>query len=306
MHGSRANDHAKYIKSRASFLRMVLESLLNPFRAEQHPRRLFLLGVLYVSVAIFLSIWIFRSYSSMVFVFLATIVSLPLIFNTIMYEEEKDLQDLQEKFLLKEHAKALSSFMYLFLGLTLGAAFWYVFLPSSTIQVAFEAQSATISAINGRISGFLTAQEQVQVFSHIFLNNVKVLVFCILFSFLYGAGAMFILAWNASVIAVAIGNFVRTQLATLSGTFGMPLVVGYFQVIGIGLFKYSIHGFPEVLAYFVAALAGGIISVAVVKHDFGTRKFEHVLLDSADLLLLSIFILFIAGLLEVYVTPLVF
>ena len=285
---------------------MVLESLLNPFRAEQHPRRLFFLGILYVSVAIFLSIWIFRNYSSMVFVFLATIVSLPLMFNTIMYEEEKDLQDLEEKFLLKEHAKALSSFMYLFIGLTVGAAFWYVFLPPSTIQVLFEAQSATINTINGRVSGFLTAPEQVLVFSQIFLNNVKVLVFCILFSFLYGAGAMFILAWNASVIAVAIGNFVRTQLASLSSTVGMTTIVGYFQVISIGLFKYAIHGVPEILAYFIAALAGGIISVAIIRHDFGTRKFEHVLLDSADLLLLSIFVLFIAGLLEVYVTPMVF
>jgi uncharacterized membrane protein SpoIIM required for sporulation len=285
---------------------MVLESILNPFRAEQHPRRLFALGVLYVSIAIFLSLWIFRTYSSMVFVFLATIVSLPLIFNTMTYEEEKDMQDLEEKFLLKEHAKALSSFMYLFLGLTVGAAIWYVFLPANTIQIAFEAQSATISTINGRITGLLSGHEQMLVFTHIFLNNVKVLVFCILFSFLYGAGAMFILSWNASVIAVAIGNFIRTQLASLSGAVGMTFVVGYFQVISIGLLKYVIHGVPEVLAYFVAALAGGIISVAVIKHDFGTRKFEHVLLDSADLLLLSIFILFIAGLLEVYVTPAIF
>jgi uncharacterized membrane protein SpoIIM required for sporulation len=285
---------------------MVLESLLTPFRAEQHPRRMFFLGLLYVSVALFLSIWIFRNYASMVFVFLATIVSLPLIYSTIMLEEEKDMQDMNERFLLKEHGKALSSFMYLFLGMAIAGAFWYTFLPQEMVHTAFEAQTQTINSINGRVTGFLSGADQARVFSHIFLNNVKVLVFCILFSFLYGAGALFILAWNASVISVAIGNFIRTQLAALSGTVGLPLVVGYFQIVSVGIFKYAIHGIPEVLAYFIAALAGGIISVAVIRHDFGTRKFEHVMLDSADLLLLSIFILFVAGLLEVYVTPVVF
>lgn len=285
---------------------MVLEALLSPFTAENHPRRLFFLGILYVSVAILLSLWIFKTYSSLVFVFLTTLVSLPLVYNTVMMEEEKDMQDMSETLLLKEHTKALSSFMYLFVGITVGAVFWYVFMPSGALQFVFEAQTSTINTINGRVSGFLTAYEEVQVFSHIFLNNVKVLVFCILFSFLYGAGALFILSWNASVISVAIGNFIRTQLVVLSGVVGIPAVVGYFHVFSIGLLKYSLHGIPEILAYFVAALAGGIISIAVMKHDFGTRKFEHVILDSADLLLLSLFILFVAGLLEVYVTPLIF
>jgi len=119
-------------------------------------------------------------------------------------------------------------------------------------------------------------------------------------------GAIFILTWNASVIGTAMGNFIRSNLAYYSNLVGFEKVTQYFQIISIGLLKYIIHGLPEILAYFVAGLAGGIISVAVIRHDFGTRKFEHILLDSADLLLLSIFILFLAGLLEVYVTPAIF
>src|SRR3972149_3127608 len=207
----------KYINTATPENYMVLESLLSPLSAETHPRRMFFLGALYVSIAIMLSIWIFRSYASLVFVFLTTLVALPLIYNTITMEEEKDLQDLDEKFLLKEHSKALSSFMYLFFGVTVAAVFWYVFLPSNTLTFVFESQTSTISAINSRVIGFLTASEKMQVFTHIFLNNVKVLVFCILFSLLYGAGALFILNWNASVIAVAIGNFIRTQIAAISG-----------------------------------------------------------------------------------------
>jgi uncharacterized membrane protein SpoIIM required for sporulation len=132
-------------------------------------------------------------------------------------------------------------------------------------------------------------------------------VFCILFSFIYGSGAIFILAWNASVIGTAIGNFVRTGLAASAAAIGAGFgITHYLQVISLGLFKYSIHGIPEILAYFTAGLAGGIISVAVIRHDMKTRKFEHILLDSADLLIISIVLLVVAAFLEVYVTPVVF
>jgi uncharacterized membrane protein SpoIIM required for sporulation len=66
------------------------------------------------------------------------------------------------------------------------------------------------------------------------------------------------------------------------------------------------HGVFEILSYFVAGLAGGIISIAVTNHDFGTKKFQHVLLDSIDLILLSVLLLLVAALVEVFVTPLLF
>jgi uncharacterized membrane protein SpoIIM required for sporulation len=232
--------------------------------------------------------------------------ALPLIYNTIIMEEEKDLEGMEEKWLLKEHSKALKAFVFMFLGSTVAFAFWYVILSSGTVTTLFQAQSATINAINGRITAHLSFDANVGFFSKIFLNNVKVLIFCILFSFVYGSGAIFILTWNASVIGAAIGNFMRTELAKVAHLVGFDKIAHYFQIIGMGLFKYSIHGIPEILAYFVGGLAGGIIGIAIIKHDFGTTKFEHILLDSADLLLVSLGVLFIAALLEVFVTPVIF
>ena len=49
----------------------------------------------------------------------------------------------------------------------------------------------------------------------------------------------------------------------------------------------------------------GIISVAVINHDYKTKEFRHILIDSIDLIILSIFLLIIAGLIEVYITPLI-
>ena len=131
----------------------------------------------------------------------------------------------------------------------------------------------------------------------IFLNNIRVLIFCLLFSFFYGVGAIFILSWNASVIGVAIGNFIRTNVSKY---------LAYFSIVPLAIVRYMTHGILEIGAYFVAGLAGGIISVAIIKHDLGTKNFEHVLLDSVDLILVSVLLLVIAALVEVFITPLLF
>ena len=284
---------------------MVLESLITPLSAEKRPAQMIILGALYTTIGIFLSLWVFQAESSLVMVFLTAMAAIPLVFNTINTEEEKDLEGMEETWLLKEHGKALEAFIFLFIGMTIAFACWYVLLGSSTINILFQSQASTIKTINPGVTGFATS-ESFLTFTRIFLNNVRVLIFCILFSFLYGGGAIFILAWNGSVIGAAIGNFVRGNLAEAAGLLGMDKVGHYFSIISFGLFRYAIHGIPEILAYFVAGLAGGIISIAVIRHDFGTQKFEHILLDSADLLLLSLIILFAAGVLEVWVTPMIF
>jgi len=285
---------------------MVLESLITPFKAEQRPSRLLLLGAVFSSASIILSLWIFKAQASLIMVFLTAMAALPLIFNTIKMEEEKDLEGMEEKWLLKEHSKALRAFIFLFIGATIAFAFWYVVVSSSTVSILFQTQTATINAINSKVTAHLSFTANMSYFSKIFLNNVKVLIFCILFSFIYGSVAIFILTWNASVIGTAIGYSIRSGIANAATLVGFERIAHYFQVISIGLLRYAVHGVPEILAYFVGGLAGGIIGIAVIKHDFGTTKFEHILLDSADLLLLSLGILFIAALLEVFVTPAMF
>lgn len=283
---------------------MVLESIIDAFRAENKPSKLIFLGFFYTSIACALSFWIFESQSSLVFVFLIVMASIPLIMNIIKEEEKKDISDFHERVLLKEHGKALNAFMMLFIGITLATTLWYVALPATTTNTLFQTQTSTINQINGRVTGL--AFGNLDVFGKIFFNNLKVLIFCILFSFLYGSGAIFILTWNASVIGTAIGNFIRTNLATIAHLVGFEHTAGYLKIVSLGLLKYVIHGVPEILAYFIGGLAGGIISIAVIRHDFEGRKFEHIILDTADLLLLSVLILFLAAIFEVYITPVVF
>jgi len=285
---------------------MVLESIINPLKAEKEPWELFFVGMFYCFFAILLSLWIFEQHASLVMVFFTAMASIPLMYNTIKLEEKKDLEIRQEKILLKEHGRALSFFVFLFLGITfavtivfvvlplLSAAFPSIF-PSSLHQSLFNIQTSTISQINNQVTG--NAIVEFSLFTKILLNNIKVMVFCILFAFIYGAGAIFILTWNASVIGVAIGNFIRTNVASN---------ISYFQIAPFALLRYLVHGIPEILAYFTAGLAGGIISIAVIQHDFGSEKFEHILLDSTDLMLLSVVILIVAALIEVFISPILF
>ncbi|MBW2989859.1 stage II sporulation protein M [Candidatus Woesearchaeota archaeon] len=277
---------------------MVVESLLNPFKAERKPWEMFFIGMFYSSLAVILSLWIFKSHASLVMVFLTVTACVPIMYGTMKLEEKKDMSINDEKLLIKEHGKALSFFIYLFLGITISFTLWYIFLPANITNVLFSIQTKTITDINTQITG--QSINQFSLFSRIFLNNVKVLILCIIFAFIYGFGAIFILTWNASVIGTAIGNFVRSNISNSPG-FAL-----YFKMTSLGILRYMIHGIPEILAYFIGGLAAGIISIAIIKHDFRSKKFHHVLMDSTDMLLLSLAVLLVAALIEVFITPVLF
>lgn len=172
------------------------------------------------------------------------------------------------------------------------------------MEVLFKSQISTISNIN---EATLTGQSFLpDSFFVIFFNNLRVLIICILFSFILGAGAIFILAWNASVIATALGTFIRNNLSEVAAFTGMSKIAAYFSIAITGIVRYALHGIPEITSYFIAALAGGIISVAVIRHDFGTKKLERIVIDVADLIAISVVLLFIAALIEVYVSHAIF
>lgn len=288
---------------------MVLESLISPTKAESKPSHLVFYGILYSSIAIILSLWIFRDQSSLIMVFLTVMATIPLIYNTLKIEEKKDEQIGSEKRILKEHWKALSYFMYLFIGFLISFSLWYVLLPANSVETLFSTQISTIKNINSNLikvvmpSGSFMQQD---ILFKIIDNNIKVLLFSVLFSFFYGAGAIFILTWNASVISGAIGLYIRNNISEITSTLGFNQISQYFSIISVGFLRYMTHGVFEILAYFIGALAGGIISIAVIKNDIYSKKFMHVMKDVFVLMLLAVIIVFLSGFIEVYITPRLF
>jgi uncharacterized membrane protein SpoIIM required for sporulation len=273
---------------------MVLELLIGPKKAETHPVGMFLYGVLYASIAIILSLWIFKSQSSIVMVFLTVLACIPLLHRTLKQQEEFDLEIDDERLLIKKHWKALKFLMYLFLGFLVAYALWFILLPETLSTLLFQSQLDTIQSINGRvIHGYFIGQD---IFMKILLNNIKVLFFTVFFSFFYGAGALFILVWNASVISAAMGTFVRDRLSSLAS---------YFHILPLALVRYMTHGVFEILAYFIGGLAGALISFAIINSKLSTKQFKHILKDSLDLILIALAILVVGAVVEVYFTPLI-
>lgn len=285
----------------------MLEMILSPRKAEREPWELFFIGLFYATLSILLVNWIFAQdavlskYSGILVVTFTVMFSMPFIYYTIKYEEEKDLKYEGAFRMLWEHSRAIYSFLWLFLGFIVAFSFWYVMLASTQ---SFRAQIETYCSINrpgnfnecvadygvkgaSRTTAFLTAKDK---FFMIFANNIYVMIFTLVFSLIFGAGAIFVLAWNASVIAAAVGIFVKSNLSSL------PL----------GIARYMVHGIPEIAAYFIAALAGGIVSVAVIKHDTRSEKFWNVLQDALNLLILAVVVLFVATAIEVFITPALF
>lgn len=286
----------------------MLEMLVDPKKAEKRPWEMFFIGAFYATVSLLLVKWIFSGdpvlskYTGILVVTFCVMFSIPFMYYAIKNEEEKDLHIKGFRRLLKEHTKALTYFMFLFLGFIVAFSFWYIVFADG--NQSFRAQIETYCIINkpayfdecvseygikhiSKTTAFLTAKDKIV---NIFANNIYVLIFTLVFSLLFGAGAIFILAWNASVISAAIGIFSESNLANLP----------------VGVMRYMIHGVPEIGAYFSGALAGGIISIAVIRHDIHSEKFWVILQDSLNLVILAVVLLFIAALIEVFITPVLF
>src|SRR3989344_7955078 len=105
---------------------MVLESLISPEKAEKSPLLMIIYGFIFASISIILSLLIFEEEASMVAVFITVMISIPLVYSTMKYEENEDLMIRDERTLLKQHWKALKFLMFMFFGFIIGYSIWFV------------------------------------------------------------------------------------------------------------------------------------------------------------------------------------
>jgi len=284
----------------------MLESMINPKRLVHGSWKMFFIGILYASLSLLLTKWFFsndavlKNYSGMIVVTFCVMFSLPFMYYLIKKEEREDEEIMGFFSVWRIHKDAIYAFMWLFLGFILAFSFWYIFLEDQNL---FNAQIQTYCMINspGKIDDCVS-QYSMQNFKatgnaasenrflSIISNNIYVMIFTLIFSLIFGAGAIFILAWNASVISTAIGIFTQYRISE----------------IPFGIARYMIHGLPEVAAYFITALAGGIFGVGIIRNGFANYKFLHVLENVVILLFISIMLIVGAGIIEVYLTPILF
>lgn len=279
--------------------------LVNPRSAEKRPWKMFFIGLLYASLSLLLVHFLFKGdsvlskYSGLIVVTFCVMFSLPFMYRMIRREERED-EEIEGFFgVWKVHKDVIYAFIWLFLGFIFAFSLWGIILQDANL---FNAQIETYCMINnpddinGCVNQYSFTGQFIQEtggysntgrFLSILENNIYVMIFTLFFSLIFGAGAIFILAWNATVIASAVGIFARYQVVNL------PL----------GVSRYLIHGIPEIVAYFVTALAGGIFGVGYLRHGLKDKKFFRVTGNAIILLFIAIAILVVAALVEVYITP---
>ncbi len=282
---------------------MVFEALLRAQKAEKRPFLVFLLGILYSSIAVIFGLFAFRRDESILVISFIVFAAIPLMYMVIRLEEKKDRYVKKESVLLREHSKALFSFVALFLGILISLSLWYVFLPYGYVKELFSSQIREVMIVEQGFSGTVVRPG---LFSFVILHNLQVLFFSFLFSFFFGAGAIYILTWNASVIAVALGSFIREQMVSFSESLGVTTLGAYFGSFSYGLLGYMSHGIFEMIAYFIAGIAGGIISVAVIRHDLFNKKFRKIIYDSLLLMGISVIVLLLGAFIESHISSLIF
>jgi len=224
-------------------------------------------------------------------VFIA-IASVPFIHKAIRLEEKKE-KKFKKIRLLKEHGRIISMFIFLFLGFVLVFCLLYVILPRGMVENIFRTQIETIVTIHSTPTGnFFSYLGSIAT---ILLNNVKLMFFCLVFSFFYGVGAIFILSWNASVMGVAIGEAIKEGLNYSLGS--------GFQIISASLLGYFVHGIPEIVAYFMVGLGGGIFSMALMKEKLKSKAFKKISLDCVRLIGIALVLMILAAIIEIFVSP---
>ncbi len=288
---------------------MVVESLIGPRTAERNPSEIIVLAFIFVSMAVGIVDYLkIEPYGQMVLMF-TLIPSIPFILDLFKLEEEElEHETILKSRTIRRHYSVLLVLLAFFMGCVLGFTFWYLFLEGTDAERAakfFEPQLSeleNINSISAQISGKVLESEMggsqayaislSNTFNFIFFHNLRVLMMVVLGSLIYGAGSVFILAWNASVIGVFLGNVARKFVLHQAPAFSLIPGLSY------GLLGLIPHGTFELLSYSIGALAGGILSAAISRRVYGSLEFRPILVDVLKLFAVSIAFLFIGAVIE--------
>lgn len=271
----------------------MLESILNMREVEKSPYLTFIWALMITTVGILFSTQLFYRVTisgvsfnltgmfSVVFTIIPSVYFLTSVIKKEEQMEEKACREHYSQGFFDKHRSDILMFLFYFLGVTVAFAVWAFVLPNDFFQV----QLVKILEIRSAVSGGITAgivKGSFSSFLAILFNNLEVMVFAFIFSLLFGAGAVFILVWNASILGTAIGELSKS-------VFDIPIVTLSFLP----------HGIPEIIGYLCAGIGGGLISAAILRCR-SSDILKVIMFDSLKIVALGAAFIFLAAGIEVY------
>jgi len=271
----------------------VLESLLEAGKAEKSPWKVMFLAIAIGAVAIALAAIIGQgNESGHLVVAFACIAAAPLMVKVIHIEERADTQPWFSKSeigLLMRHGDMFAVYTFYFIGIILITSLFFTMFPADVMGHVFSSQVNELGAINA-LRGTGRAVSACG-FTCLIENNLGVLGLVMLFSFMFGAGAVYIITWNASVVGVLIGTIARQQ----SASNGWPLILSYLVALPYSLISIFPHGVFEIGGYFLGGLASGMLGAAMLRNDYKNRT---VMKDLTLIVVLAVLFVVIGATIE--------
>ena len=275
---------------------MVLEFLLE--YEWDKPLQIFASGFFFSSVAIFIAAALFAHSPSLVVV---TFMTLPLIYtytNLLQQEAAHEVKDKTIRQLIADNMFLVKTYLLLFLGMTIGIAFWFSILPNSMLSSLFSEQIYNLNQI-GLVTGLSITPLAIDssAFMTIASNNIKLVLLSGIMSFVFAAGALFILSWNASVVGVAVGTIMIKLKAS-----GVAASLALGQGLSLGAAFYLLHLIPEVAAYFLAAVAGAFISSAMMRYKPLSPNSNRLLAIAGSLMVFAVALILLGAVIEIEIS----
>ncbi|NYZ80119.1 stage II sporulation protein M, partial [Candidatus Micrarchaeota archaeon] len=242
-------------------------------------------------------------------------------FMVRIFDIEEAKSDSKKNF-LGRHEEVIQVFAFFFVAVIFASSLFFVLTGSSASSLMFGDQTLDLCSkglINdplcaqacstGALSGPVCAEASITGnaiafnpdFMTILINNLTVLALAILFSLILGAGAVFLISWNATVIGVLIAKVAETPEIYGSVNLGSPLM-NYVAALPITLLRILPHGIFEFGGYFFGAVAGGILSVSLMKmhwESFSKLRLRQSFKDALIYFVISLALIVVGAVVEV-------
>ena len=271
------------------FKKMVFEQL---FRVQwiQRKEHAFMLGFTYAIIGLISARLIFPANVGLMSVAFTSLLLIPSLNQLLALEVnmEKKENGFSLRRLFADHKDIFKVYNLLFLGIFSVFTIKSLIMPEYGIEKLFNAQLRSAGLSGSAILRFAIYNDPLV---GLIPNNLLVFVVCFILILIYGAGSILFLTWNASVWGIAFGYFVRLTSEIGQGN----LIIDFLNSI----VPFLPHMTTEALAYISAAIVGGIVSKAVIREKFLSKRFHQIIGDALIFLLIGQVLVLIAGFIEV-------
>ncbi len=282
---------------------MVLELITNFQKLRHKPALMFIEAIVLTVLSVVFAVSLFpENYTSIAILAFLTIGALPL-FNRL-YSYDSYLSSYSQNIFLR-HKRIIKLLFFFFLGVFVAFILVYFVAPANVQDKLLTSQFSELQGIDEireSITGQATAHDVSgskfkEVFYLIFKNNLLVVFTATVLSFFYGAGGLFLIAWNASILAAVLVKDIIISFSMASGSGLLTPLIGTYHSF-ISFLGFVPHGFFEVLAYFIVSVAGAVLARDLFRGMFTTDFRYRVIKDFIYLFIIAIICLIIGALIE--------